>query len=227
MKPLRSSPRSTTYRTIRPNNHKAKGSLFALVLAMAAATSAHASDARTEVSLTPAEIAEREARKGCKIKICSVFRLRQSGDDVTCNVEKSWRKSQLDKMVGRAGVSWPWGPVKCKADINLPRGQMIKAMVEPDFKLSLDTHTVACTVEREKEPAKVSFSFKPDVTFKEGKAVKAALNWGKIEAPTLVKGAMWTATATDNTFNVLQSMVVEDINRFLGESCDEVKDELK
>ena len=40
-------------------------------------------------------------------------------------------------------------------------------------------------------------------------------------------GAMWSATATDNSFNVLQSMVVEDINRFLGESCDEVKDELK
>jgi hypothetical protein len=227
MKPLRFTPRSTARRTIRANNRGAKRSLSALILAMAAATSAHASDARTEISLTPAEIAEREARKGCKIKICSVFRLREPGDDVTCNVEKSWRKSQLDKMVGRAGVSWPWGPVKCKADINLPREQMIKAMVEPDFKLSLSTHTVACTIEREKEPAKVSFSFKPDVTFKEGKAVKAALNWGKIEAPTLVKGAMWTATATDNTFNVLQSMVVEDINRFLGESCDEVKGELK
>lgn len=199
--------------------------IAAVTVLVAAAT--HASDAKPEPQLTLAEIAEREARKGCKIKICSVFRLRKPGDDVTCNVEKSWRKSQLDKMVGRAGVSWPWGPVRCKADLKLPRGQMIKAMVEPDFKLSLDTHTVACAVDRETEPAKVSFSLKPDVTFKEGKAVKAALNWGKIEAPTLVKGAMWTATATDNRFNVLQSMLVDDINEFLGTKCDEVKDELK
>ena len=188
---------------------------------------AQAAETATEIKLTPAELAEREARKGCKIKICSVFRLKQPGDDVTCNVLKSWRKSQLDKMVSRAGVSWPWGPVVCKADIKLPRAQMIKAMDEADFKLSLENHTVACTVEREKEPAKINFSFKPDVTFKDGKAVKAALNWGKIEAPTLVKGAMWTATATDNTFNVLQRMVVDDINEFLGPKCDEVKDDLK
>ncbi len=188
---------------------------------------AQAAETKSEIKLTPAELAEREARKGCKIKICSVFRLKKPGDDVTCHVEKSWRKSQLDKMVSRAKVSWPWGPVVCKADLKLPRDQMIKAMDEANFKLSLENHTVACTVQREKEPANITFSFKPDVTFKDGKAVKAALNWGKIKAPTLVKGAMWTATATDNTFNVLQGMVVDDINEFLGAKCDEVKDELK
>ena len=81
-------------------------------------------------------------------------------------------------------------------------------------------------IEREKDgPAKISFAFAPKVTFANGKATKAALNWGAIEAPTLVKGAMWTATATDNTFNVLQSTVVENINDFIGPKCDEVKDE--
>ena len=55
--------------------------------------------------------------------------------------------------------------------------------------------------------------------------MKARLNWGKITAPTLVKTAMWTATATDNTFNVLEGTVVEDINDFIGTKCDEVKDE--
>jgi hypothetical protein len=201
--------------------------LFFALTPMLLPIGAIAAETETEIKLTPAEIAEREARKGCKIKICSVFRLKQPGDDVTCHVEKSWRKSQLDKMVSRAKVSWPWGPVVCTADIKLPRDQMIKAMDELEFKLTLEKHTVSCTVEREKEPAKITFSFKPDVTFKDGKAVRAALHWGKIEAPTLVKGAMWTATATDNMFNVLQGMVVEDINEFLGPKCDEVKDELK
>jgi hypothetical protein len=197
------------------------------VTALLAAAPAAYGENKTEVKLTPEELAEREARKGCKIKICSVFRLKKPGDDVTCHVEKSWRKTQLDKMVSRAKVSWPWGAVRCQADIKLPREQMIKAMDEASFKLTLENHTVSCVVEREKEPAQIKFSFKPDVTFKDGKAVKAAMNWGKIEAPTLVKGAMWTATATDNTFNVLQGMVVEDINEFLGAKCDEVKDELQ
>ena len=179
------------------------------------------------LKLTPEEVAEREARKGCKIKICSAFLLKKAGDDVTCNVVKSWRKEQLDAMVKKARASWPWGKVQCTADLKLPREQMIKAMDEPKFELVLEAHTVKCTVAREKEPATINFAFSPKVKFEGGKAVKAALNWGKIEAPTLIKGAMWTATATDNTFNVLQSSLVKDINEFIGEKCPEIKDELK
>ncbi len=180
-----------------------------------------------EVKLTPEEAAEREGRKACKIKICSVFRLKQPGDDVACKVVKSWRKEQLTKKVKKARVSWPWGKVTCQADIKLPREQMIKSMTEAKFEMNLEKHSVTCMVAREKEPAKIKFSFQPKVSFQGGKAVKASLNWGKIEAPTLVKGAMWTATATDNTFNVLESSIVKDINKFLTAKCDEVKDELK
>ena len=85
---------------------------------------------------------------------------------------------------------------------------------------------VACSIQREKKEAtKIDIDFAPTVTFENGKAVKAKINWGKLSAPTLVKGAMWTATATDNTLNVLQSTLVEDINDFISKKCDEVKDE--
>ena len=92
--------------------------------------------------------------------------------------------------------------------------------------MSLDKHQVKCEVARDKEAkADINFDFSPKVSFEKGKAVKSSLNWGKIEAPTLVKGAMWTATATDNTFNVLQSTIVEDINDFVDKKCMEVKDD--
>ncbi len=176
--------------------------------------------------LTPEELAEREGRKACKVAICAAFHLKKAeGPDIACNVLKSWRKEQLQKMIERAKVSWPWGKVKCVADIRLKRGDLIKAMTEPKYVAELDKHQVNCEIEREKEaPAKISFAFAPKVTFENGKATKASLNWGAIEAPTLVKGAMWTATATDNTFNVLQSTLIEDINDFIGPKCDEVKD---
>lgn len=179
--------------------------------------------------LTPAELAEREGRKACKVEICSAFHLRKpEGPDITCNVLKSWRKEHLQRMVERAKVSWPWGQVKCIADIKLKRSDLIKAMGDKTYVAQLDNHEVNCEVDRDKEaPAKISFSFAPKVTFQGGKATKASLNWGKIEAPTLVKGAMWTATATDNTFNVLQSTLVEDINQFISDKCLEVKDEWK
>jgi hypothetical protein len=141
-------------------------------------------------------------------------------------VLKSWRKEQLTKVVEKAKVSWPWGNVRCVVDIKLKRGDLIKAMTEDKFDAQLDKHQVKCEVDREKEDkAEIKFEFAPKVTFEKGKATKAALNWGTIEAPALVKGAMWTATATDNAFNVLQSTLVEDINDFVGAKCLEVKDE--
>lgn len=179
------------------------------------------------VDLTPEEVAEREARKGCKVKICAAFHNRKAdGADVACSVLKSWRKEQLTNMLQKAKVSWPWGRVKCTGDIKLKRDLLIKATSGERHEATLDPHKVVCEVERENAtPAEIKVEFTPKVTFEKGKAVKAVLGWGKIEAPTLLKGAMWTATATDNTFNVLQSTIVEDINDFIGPRCDEVKAE--
>lgn len=182
--------------------------------------------ATKEPELTPEEQAERESRKACKVAICDAFHNRKpEGGDIACHVVKSWRKEQLEKMVSKAKVSWPWGRVQCVSDIKLKREMLIKAMTEPRHEATLDKHQVSCQIEREKDKAEVKFDFTPKVTFEGGKATKAVLNWGTIEAPTLVKGAMWTATATDNTFNVLQNTVVEDINDFISNKCMEVKDE--
>jgi hypothetical protein len=181
---------------------------------------------KSDEVLTPEEQAEREGRKACKVAICAAFHSKAGPEDISCSVLKSWRKEQLQKMVERAKVSWPWGRVKCVADIHLKRSDLVKATTEPTYVADIGQHQVNCEIERDKEgPAKISFAFKPKVTFAGGKATKASLNWGAIDAPTLVKGAMWTATATDNTFNVLQSTLIEDINDFIGPKCDEVKGE--
>ncbi|MGI9424277.1 MAG: hypothetical protein ACR2PA_13880, partial [Hyphomicrobiaceae bacterium] len=109
------------------------------------AVTARAQDTKPRsAQLTPAEIAEREGRKACKIEICSAFRARKTGKDIACNITKSWRKEQLDKIVKKARVSWPWGPVICNSDINLKRADLIKAISEPAYELLLETHTVAC-----------------------------------------------------------------------------------
>jgi len=178
-------------------------------------------------TLTPEEIRERDSRKACKVAICDAFHNRRpDGPDVACRVVKSWRKEQLSKLVEKAKVSWPWGKVSCVVDIRLKRDMLIKAMVEPKYEATLDKHQVNCQVEREKDGnVDIKFDFAPKVRFENGKAVSTTLNWGRIEAPTVVKGAMWTATATDNTFNVLQGTVVEDINDFVDSKCQEVKDE--
>lgn len=180
----------------------------------------------SEVNLTPEEQAERDGRKACKVAICAAFHNKKPGADIACSVVKSLRKEQLDKIVGKAKVSWPWGRVVCKTDVKAKRDMLIKAMTEPKYDAQFDMHKIACSVEREKDgPADITAEMSPKVTFENGKATKASMTWGKVEGPTVVKGAMWTATAADNTINVLQSMIVDDVNDFVTNKCDEVKSE--
>lgn len=203
----------------------AAGMAFAAAMPTFAQDKSVAAAAKAD-DLTEDEKKERDLRKTCKVAICAAMRTTKPGEDIVCNVIKSWRKEHLDKMVSKAKVSWPWGRVRCVADIKLRREMLFKAMGEPKFDAQIDKHAVSCEVEREKEAASnIKFEFSPKVTFENGKAIKASLNWGTIDAPALIKGAMWTATFTDNTFNVLQGTLVEDINDFVSARCDEIKDE--
>jgi hypothetical protein len=185
------------------------------------------SDSPPDAELTAEERAEKEARKSCKVDICTAFRAKKNdGPDIACSVMKSWRKEQLGKLVAKLKVSWPYGPVRCTSGVNMKRADLVKAMTEKTLVLQLDKHTVSCVVERDKDaPTEIKFDFSPKVTFENGKATKAAINWGKIEAPALIKSALWTATAADNTVNLMSSTLVEDINDFISKKCDEVKDQ--
>ena len=97
----------------------------ALVCAIAATQAATPGTAQvltgSQPNMTPEEQAERDGRKACKVQICSALHDRKPGDDISCDIVKSWRTEILDKVVGKAAVSWPWGRVMCKAPIKLKR----------------------------------------------------------------------------------------------------------
>ncbi|HRK19299.1 MAG TPA: hypothetical protein PK970_10115 [Hyphomicrobiaceae bacterium] len=181
---------------------------------------------KADVTLTAEELKEREARHSCKVALCSAFYAKSAvPGDLTCDVLKTWRKEQLDKMMARGKLSWPWGNARCTTKLKFERAKLQKAISEPAYEATFDTHKITCELEREKDVYAVNVDMTPKVTFKDGKAVKAALNWGKIDAPLLAKSALWSATAADNTFGFLQGTVVDDINDFLGSKCEEVKSE--
>jgi hypothetical protein len=203
--------------------------LIALSSALVAPSGGNASDKPAPApQLTAEELQERELRKACKVALCSAFHAQAAGGgDVTCGVLKTWRKEQLAKMVSKGGVSWPWGAARCTADLKFKRDDLAKALREPAYELVVPPHPISCELDREPEKYQIKLEIAPKVQFKDGKAVKAALNWGKIDAPLLAKSALWSATAADNTFGVLQSTIVEDINDFVSVKCLEVKDEWK
>ena len=85
-------------------------------------------------------------------------------------------------------------------------------------------HNVVCHIATKdgKDNHTVDLTIDPVVTFENGKATKAAVRWGDVSGPTVVKSALWSATAADNMFNIFQSTLVEKINEFLGPGYDEV-----
>jgi hypothetical protein len=177
--------------------------------------------------LTPEELAEKKAREACKVDVCRAFHSTEAaGSDIACNVIKSWRKEQLTKLVQKIKVSWPYAGARCSTDLKINRADIVKAMTAPKADVAFATHKVTCSIANEGKPSTdFSFELTPTVSFENGKAVSAKAHWGKIDGPTLIKSALWTATAADNTVNVLSGSIVEELNTFVTKRCDEVKDQ--
>src|SRR5262245_15498488 len=168
---------------------------------------------------------ERETRTACAAAVCSTLHdHKPESGEVSCAVTKTWRKEVLDKILAQAKLTWPWGYARCATDLKLDRSILVKAMLDAEVEVRLDTHDISCQIEGERETYDIKLQISPKVTFKQGKAVKASLNWGKIVAPTLAKSVLWSAAAADNTFGILQTTVVEDVNRFIETRCMEVKE---
>ena len=203
--------------------------LFGMVMAVTSVPAVAAEADKSvdaDVNLTPQELAEKEARKACKVDICKALHAKDASGDVACHVIKSWRKEQLVKLVSKLKVTWPYDGAQCSMDLSVKRDDLARAITEPKVEIEFQKHTVTCTIASEKKGATdFKFDLTPKVTFENGKATKAHANWGKIEAPTLIKSAMWTATAADNTVNLLSSTIVTEVNDFVSRRCDEVKDQ--
>src|SRR5262245_4085549 len=174
---------------------------------------------------TEEEKRERETRTACAVAICSTLHNHKPDSvHVSCAVTKTWRKEVLDKILSQAKLSWPWGYARCSTDLKLDRAVLVKAMLDAEVEVRLDSHDIRCELEGEGEKYDIKLQISPKVTFKQGKAIKASLNWGKIVAPTLAKSALWSPTAADNSFGILQNTLVEDVNRFVETRCIEVKE---
>jgi hypothetical protein len=182
---------------------------------------------RTDISKVLAEqlYREQEARRGCKVTICETARNKSTqGDNIACKVVKTWPDIDLKNKVLKGAMDWPWGHAQCEASISLDRKLIVAAMTEPKYEAKIGKHDVVCHLNSKdgKDRHTVNLTIDPIVTFENGKATKAALRWSNVTGTTIVKSALWSATAVDNTFNVLQGVVLEQINDFFGPSCDDV-----
>jgi hypothetical protein len=181
--------------------------------------------------LTARMAKEKEDRKACKIEICKTFATPSDGPAITCTVTKTWPAGEIQEKFLGDRLTWSWGHAQCNAAIDLDRKAIAEAASKPSATIKLKKHVITCKLDH-KDPKEgtaydLSLSIEPAVTFENGKAVKAEMNWGPIEAPILAKTAIWSATAVDANFSVIANGVVNEINFFLTDRCKEVGIDVK
>ena len=165
---------------------------------------------------------EQQANRGCKIAVCEAARIKSArGDKIACHVAKTWPDIDIKNRFLKGAMDWPWGHAQCEGKFAIERQLIFPSALEPRYEVKVGKHDVVCHIEDGKDRHTVILTIDPVVTFENGKATKAALRWSNVTGPTIVKSALWSATAIDNMFNVLQGTLVEKINEFLGPGCDE------
>ena len=185
------------------------------------------SGARTDIDKGLAEQLDREqqANRGCKVAVCEAVRSKRAhGGKIACHVAKTWPDIDIKNRFLKGTVDWPWGHAQCEGKFAIERELLTASVAEPRSEVKVGKHNVVCHIATKdgKDSHTVNLTIDPVVTFENGKATKAAVRWGDVSGPTVVKSALWSATAADNMFNIFQSALVEKINEFLGPGCDEV-----
>jgi len=185
------------------------------------------SDAAKPRALTPEELAEKEARKECKKKICDIIATRDPvGEDIACDIVKTWREEDIVKMLGER-INWPWGKAVCQSRLELKRRPLALAMSETQYEIVMPVQKVRCTLaqKEEGEPYAIEVTLAPKVKFENGKATEASINWGEASAPMFIYPLIYAGTGLDNSANVLGPEVVRMVNEFTTKKCAEVKAE--
>jgi hypothetical protein len=163
---------------------------------------------------------EKAQLEACEKDICTLLVKKEaSSSNLQCNLQKTWASKKIKQGVEEKKLSWSLGDLRCGVKLDTSRQDMVDALTKPEFELKLATHAVKCEVEREKEVLNISVNIAPRIQFKDGKAVKAWMGVGEIQAPTVVKGAIWSAAQLEDTFGVVHGDLIKEINRFVYERC--------
>ena len=189
----------------------ARGILAAIAVALLWAAPAAALDEGVK---------EKATLEACEKTLCELLvKHEATGDDLKCDLSKTWGKDKIKSGIEDKKLQWTLGDARCSVSLAAKRQSIVDALTKPDYELKLDPHTVKCEVEREKELTTINISLAPRLQMKDGKAVKAWLGVGNIEAPSAIKGVIWTVAQMEDTFGVFHSELIKDVNKFVYEKC--------
>lgn len=181
------------------------------------------SAAALEVSRT-----EKSNLKACERELCEIVHLRKAtAQELTCDLQKTWAKKSIENGAASKSIDWSLGDARCKVNLAVAQLPLVKALTRPKYELKLPEHAIRCVVERGGEVTPVNLSIAPQVAFKKGKAVEATLDIDNIEAPALLKSAIWTVAQLESSFKLFERDILRQINKFVRKKCAKRYPDLK
>lgn len=164
---------------------------------------------------------EKEGRKACEAKLCRVIldKPKAKGGSLTCDLGKTWGKAKIKEGADTKNIEWSFGDARCKLSLKIPHRAIVKALTKPKFTFSAAPHTVNCDVEMGNGIKPVRAVFEPKLKFEGGRLKKAWVGLKEIDAPTLLKGLVWTTAQLEDSLGIFHSEMVKEINKFIHKTC--------
>lgn len=163
---------------------------------------------------------EKDKLKDCEKSVCEIILKREAaGSDLACSLSKTWAHDTIKSSIGQASLEWTLGDARCSVDLNVKRADLLSALGPGEYELSIPEHIAKCELEGSDETSVVTIALAPKLTMKDGVAQSLSMGVGKIEGPTLIKGAIWTAATIEEKLGLFQGQLVEEVNEFVQKKC--------
>lgn len=167
-----------------------------------------------------ADETEKERLRKCEIDICRmVVEKKKEGDDLTCDLSKTWAKEDIAEEAKEKKLPWELGDARCAVKLNVARNDIVSAVTDANYTLKVPEQGVDCEVEQGGTKHPIKLTLAPQIKFKNGEAVEASLGVGNIEAPAVVRGVIWSAAKMEEYFGIFHGDLLKEINSFVSKKC--------
>lgn len=174
------------------------------------------------VALCGAALGDTEADKAklaqCGRDICSIIVSRKAkGPDLNCDLTKTWEKDQIQRGADSKSLSWGLGSAACSVKVQAKRSDLLAALTASESTFRFGKQRVSCEIGAEKY--QISATMAPELKFKDGLATAVSLHMSDIHGAMLIRSVVWTAATLEESFGILQSDLIREVNKFIKKEC--------
>ncbi len=169
------------------------------------ATTAHA-DAKADEAVN---------LKACEIKMCGLIVSKKAeGDNVTCDLVKTWGKDEIAAGTVGKSMKWSWGDAQCSVKFALPAQGMIDALAADKKELVTQPTDVTCQIGSGEKKDALKFKMAPKLSFEKGKVIDAKLGITDVTGPFMQRMTIKAAALVEKT-SLFKKAAVKEVNKFI------------